>query len=459
MSKRLHARASAVAPTSLHGRRMYAPTPQLQAASAILTQAFARRIGDAINERAHGARHGLCKTGSALKIDRHRNTARTSRSAPLLRSFWLTAFDGAEHLAGVATTRDAIDVTEYARRVDADYAAACEAGIACVRETIDWRRAERAHDYDFETVRIRSARARRADLQILWTLCRSSWPDDVDIASPAAIERFARFARAAACAIAEADDAAAPVYTPVEEISFLAWALAETSLFGTPRNELRGRAPDVQRILVRAALAACDAVLAIEPRAQFLHTEPMLHAPVPAAARSASVATIHCEPWDMLTGRLEPQLGGHSRYVNLLGVHYHHGHRGWRGTVEREDPSSSGTGFARLLADVHARYALPIVVAETSAATGARVAWMRDFGRELGDALESGIPVAGACVCRAVERPAWEDPRLWRGRRLWDALLREDFSHVPDSAYGQALRDVQAQIDPLLAAANRRHWP
>ena len=49
----------------------------------------------------------------------------------------LTAFEGAEHLPVVRTTRDAIDVTAYAWRVDADYAAACEAGIACVRETID----------------------------------------------------------------------------------------------------------------------------------------------------------------------------------------------------------------------------------------------------------------------------------------------------------------------------------
>jgi hypothetical protein len=42
---------------------------------------------------------------------RHRNAGRTRRSAPLLRSFWLTAFEGAEHLAVVRTTRDAIDVT------------------------------------------------------------------------------------------------------------------------------------------------------------------------------------------------------------------------------------------------------------------------------------------------------------------------------------------------------------
>jgi hypothetical protein len=253
----------------------------------------------------------------------------------------LTGFDGAEHLAGVPTTRDAIDLAAYATRVDTDYAAACEAGIACA--------------LPFEL-------AGRHRL------------------------RFARD-----------DRALRPLRAPV------------------------------------------------------------LYSPVPGDAGGASVATLRREPWDMLTGRLEPQLGGHSRYVNLLGVHCHQGHRGWRGTVERAGENGSGIGLARLLADVHARHALPIVVAETSAAAGSRVAWMRDFGRELCEAIESGIPVLGACLCRAVEQPAWEDPRLWRGRRLWDALLRNDVSQVPDSAYAQALRDVQSRVDSLLAPASRRY--
>jgi UDP-galactopyranose mutase len=366
----------------------------------------------------------------------------------------MTGFDGAGHLAGVPTTRDAIDIAAYGRCVDADDAAAREAGIACVREAIDWRCAERADAYDFATLRIRIAIARQAGVQIAWTLCHSSWPDDVDFASPATIERFAR---AAAVAIADADGAHAPPYTPVSEISFLACALAETSLFGPPREALRERAPQLQRALVQAALAACDAILAVDPRARFLHTEPVLHAPVPGDAAGASEPTVRQEPWDTLTGRLEPQLGGHPRYVDAIGVRFHQGHRGRRRTVERGAESTAGIGLARLLADVHARHGQPIIVAETSAGGSARAVWMRDFGRELCEALESGIPVIGACLCRVAERPAWEDPRLWRARRLWDALLRSDTSPVVDSAYAQALRDVQARVDPLLAPANRRY--
>jgi hypothetical protein len=73
-------------------------------------------------------------------------------------------------------------------------------------------------------------------------------------------------------------------------------------------------------------------------------------------------------------------------------------------------------------------------------------------------ALEHGVPVLGACLCRAVERPAWEDPRYWRGRRLWDVLLHpgDDAPRVPDSAYEQALRDLRARIDPLLAQSPHR---
>src|SRR5689334_16931379 len=91
---------------------------------------------------------------SALRVDRHRDVGRAGGRSPILRSFWMTGFDGAGHLAGVPTTRDAIDTAAYRQRVDADYAAAREAGIACVLEAIDWRRAERADAYDFETLRI-----------------------------------------------------------------------------------------------------------------------------------------------------------------------------------------------------------------------------------------------------------------------------------------------------------------
>lgn len=391
--------------------------------------------------------------------DRHRATRRTAR-APMFRSFWMTGFDGTDHVSGPGAAREA-DATRYRQRIDADYRAARDAGIACVRESVGWRSAARDGAFDFETVGVRADCARRAGLQVVWTLCHAGWPDDIDVCTTAFVERFRRYARAVARTLAAGGSEEPPVYAPVNEISFLSWALAETGLVCPQRNDLRNRSYELKQQLVRAAIAACDAILEVDPRARFLHSEAAMPRG-PDGVRDARARDIQFEAWDMLAGRLEPQLGGHPRYLDVAGVHCHHTHQ-WRPrTADLVAPSSrAGSRIAlhRLLADVHARYDCPLVVSETNRVTATRGEWLRELGDEIGMALEHGVPVLGACLCRAVERPAWEDPRCWRGRRLWDALLApgDTAPRVPNSAYEQTLRDLKARIDPLLARSSHRY--
>jgi UDP-galactopyranose mutase len=108
----------------------------------------------------------------------------------LFRSFWMTGFDGADHMEKV----DATDGSQYWWRVEADYRAVRDAGIACVRESIDWRRASRGDGFDFSTVALRANCARRAGLQIVWTLCHAGGPGDLDVRSSAFVDRFVAFA-------------------------------------------------------------------------------------------------------------------------------------------------------------------------------------------------------------------------------------------------------------------------
>jgi UDP-galactopyranose mutase len=408
---------------------------------------------------------------------------------PLFRSFWMTGFDGADHMSvagppqdakrpprGSAAVQpqarwehishvaalDAADASQYRRRVEADYHAVRDAGIACVRESIDWRRVSRGDRFDFSTVAVRAECARRAGLQIAWTLCNGGAPDGIDMRSGAFVDRFAIFARAAARMIGQSKGVGAPVYMPVNEIAFQSWALAETGLFHEQRSELRNRGHELLRQLVRAALAACDAILEVVPQARFVHVEPIV-----STRLSGSDARIggdsQFEVWDMLSGRLEPELGGHPRYLDVVGVHHHHSIPSWRGAAPGGAIAADVSRFMlhQLLADIHARYGRPIVVCETNHESAARAAWLRELGDEIGEALLQGIPVQGACLCRAVARPTWEDPRYWRGRRLWDVLLQpaDDAPRASDSAYGRALRDVQARIGPLLADRHRERAP
>ena len=390
----------------------------------------------------------------------HHSATRTHERLPPFRSFWMTAFDSADHARGL---REALDLLQYRRRVEADYRAVRDAGIACVRESIDWRRAARDDRFDFTTVALRAECARRVDLQIVWTLCNAGAPEGIDVCSGAFVDRFRAFAKAAARVTTQSSDAAPPVYVPIDEISFQSFAIAETGLFGEQRRELHLRGRDVMRQLVRATLAACDAILEVEPRARFLHTEPVVNAPR-AGTEDSRERNRQFDVWDMLAGRLDRELGGHPRYLDIAGIHHHYIDPRWRGAAAPDGTiAGDATRFAlhRLLEEVHARYGRPLVVCETNHVSAVRATWLRELGDEIGEALMRGIPVLGACLCRAVERPTWEDPRYWRGRRLWDRLLQsdDDSPRVPDSAYGRALRDVQARIDPLLVDPQRRHSP
>lgn len=389
-------------------------------------------------------------------------TARRGARTPMLRSFWMAGFDGTDHLDGLRTSREMPDAAAYRRRVEADYRGVRDAGILCVRESISWRSADHGEGFDFASAIQRAQCAQAAGLQVVWTLCHAGWPEDLDFVAPAFVDRFRRYAKAAARALAPYAGAEPAVYTPVNEISFLSFALSETSLFGPQRGDLRHRGYDVKRQLVRAALAACDAILEVDPRACFLHRDAAMIC-APDGVADGDLRSVQFEAWDMLVGQLEPQLGGHARYLDAAGVHCHHTGHWRRASPEppRASPALRPASLSRLLEDVHARYRCPVVVSETNRAGSGRAEWLREFGAEIGEALERGVPVTGACLCRVVERPAWEDPRYWRGRRLWDVLLHagDELPRVPNSAYERALRDVKARIDPLLPIGVTRCSP
>ena len=67
--------------------------------------------------------------------------------------------------------------------------------------------------------------ATAAGVQVVWDLCHYGWPDDIDIWSPEFVDRFAAFAAAAARVVRDETDGV-PFYSPVNEISYWAWAVA-----------------------------------------------------------------------------------------------------------------------------------------------------------------------------------------------------------------------------------------
>ena len=64
-----------------------------------------------------------------------------------------------------------------------------------------------------------------------------------------------------------------------------------------------------------------------------------------------------------------------------------------------------------LLAEVNARYAKPIFIAETGCEGTFRPAWLRFVADEVAAARAAQVPVEGICLYPVLDHPGWDDGR------------------------------------------------
>ena len=351
----------------------------------------------------------------------------------LLDSFWIAGFESSCHRLSDGRRLDLVASTRHDRFAAADYRRLREAGIATARDGTGWPCASRDRTLDAFLQRIRAARD--AGVQVIWDLCHYGWPDGIDIWKPAFVRALADYARAVARLVAAETDEPA-IYTPINEISFWSWAGGEV---GCLNPFARGRGFELKAQLARAAIAACEAVLAVDSRSRFLHAEPIIHiAADPARPHQRDAAERHrlaqYESFDMIAGRLWPQLGGEERLVDLVGVNYYPKNQ-WildGPTIHRGEPLHRP--FRDLLAEVHARYGRPLVLAETGAEGDERAPWLAHVGAEVRAAMRAGVPVEGICLYPILDYPGWDDDR-----------------HCPTGLWGYADAEGRRELDRPLA--------
>ncbi len=350
-------------------------------------------------------------------------------------------FEGADHVNGAGVALDMAASSGHFDRLDEDHANAAARGFGAVRESIGWRLAEPVPGrFDLARALRIAESAERHGLQVVWTLMHYGTPPDLDLFDNALVPRFAAFAAAVARALGPRS-ARAPVYNLVNEIGFLAWAVSATNLMhpyrGDP-DDAGGRSAasgyEVKRRLVRAVLAGIAAVRAVDPRARFLHVEPVVHVTAPRdrpdlEAEAQRVGAYQWQAWDLIEGRLEPGLGGHRDALDMIGVnHYHSGQ--WEVGSElrlrwhERDPRRRP--MAELLRGVWTRYRRPLIVAETSHVGIGRADWLHDIAGEVRAARRTGVPVEGICLYPLVDRPDWNDPDHWHRSGLWDVAAPSD---------------------------------
>ncbi len=391
------------------------------------------------------------------RIDRVRTAAcidsKTGTSP--YRSFWQAGFEGADHTNGSGRSLCLNTLTGHIERADEDFSAANRMGLRTVRESLSWRRVERGGNYDFTHVDRLLDYARMRDVQVLWTLCHYGLPDGLDIFDPRFGARLASYCGAFARHLrARGDDGEARVYTPINEISFLTWAVCETGLMHPHLGNRKNDGYALKKSLARAAILAIDAIRAEDPGARILMVDPLIHIVPGCDADSESAAAIsdhQFQAWDMIAGRLEPSLGGSPTHLDLVGLNYYP----WNQWLYGSDATLEWPQDARrrslsmLLHDVYARYGRPITISETSHCGDARGEWLSDIVRETAIAMANDIPVQGLCLYPALNRPDWERPEDWHPSGLWD-VDPCTFERRLNRPYAAALTRARRRLNPVI---------
>ncbi|MEE4694884.1 family 1 glycosylhydrolase [Pseudomonas alliivorans] len=331
----------------------------------------------------------------------------------LFKSFFMGGFECSTHRRRDGKRLDLLYSTGHAQWPGKDFEAMENCAIRTVRSGLRWHLIEtRPGVYDWGSLLPMLRAARAQGTQVIWDLCHYGYPDDVDIWQPQFVERFARFATAAAQVIKDEGDAM-PFYSPINEISFWSWAGGDVGYFN-PGAEHRGM--ELKHQLVRASIAAIEAIRGVAPGARFIQADPLIHV-MPATRRNDEIEAAEnyrraqFEAWDLLSGRQWPGLGGRPEYLDVLGANFYphnqwifNGRRVMRGEPEYRP-------FSGMLRELFVRYGRPILVSETGAEDEQRVPWFRYVTDQVKKAVQAGVPVEGICWYPILDYPGWDDGR------------------------------------------------
>ncbi len=250
-------------------------------------------------------------------------------------------------------------------------------------------------------------------MEILLDALHFGWPDFLDVFEPAFVTSFAHFTHALARFMRTAPVVCTAI-APVNEISFLSWAGGDAA---SVNPYARGRGMELKRQLVRAAVASSEILLNELPSVRLLSPEPVIHIvgnpSIPGHdIEAAKYSSSQFEAWDMLSGRLEPELGGKPEYVDLIGTNFYERNE-WvhesKRSLPRTDPRYKP--FHQILKEVWDRYHRPMFVSETGTEDDARADWFRYVCDEVVIAIELGLPVEGICLYPILNHPGWDDDR------------------------------------------------
>ena len=373
--------------------------------------------------------------------------------AAIFPTFFMSGFECSTFLWKDRERKDYVAATGHDQHLAADYEAAMDLGIGVVREAIRWPMVDLGGGhYDWSSVRAVQDAATAAKLTPIWDLCHYGLPDGCDPFSDDCRNRFVDYCRAAAEFVTSSAEPPF-LFTPVNEITFFAAGATDLEWM---YPFAKGREDELKRALAGMAIAGAKAIRDVYADARMVHVDPIIHAVPPPdrpdladEARDEAYREAY-EGWDMLYGRLAPELGGSPEILDIVGVNAYHysqvqlGQNKERVILGPRDPRRKP--LSELLQFAWARYNRPIIIGETSGFQDNRAEWLRMTVEESLKAINAGVDLHGICLYPFVDLPDWFNQK-WAKIGIYDVADRSSFERVPYDPYIAELRRWQKLLD------------
>lgn len=379
---------------------------------------------------------------------------------PQFKSFVMGGFECAAPRIETKERIDSYTLTRHDELCREDYKLLKEAGIWTVREGFLWSEIDKGNGiYDFSRFEKMLQIGKEEGIEQMWDLNHFEYPDHLDPFKEEFVTEFARYAKKCIEVIKKYEHG--PIYIcPINEISFFSFMAGSVALWA-PYGRSAGYRFKQQ--LVRATIAAMDAIWEADKNVRFIQIDPIFRriAKEPVTIVTKATEDIFRETkfqtFDMLSGKLLPELGGHPKYVQMIGANYYIYNQEWITGEDLNDAhchemipfdSKERIPLKDMLQEVVDRYpGIPIVLTETGAHGSWRVPWWTRVLQEVDDCISANIPLLGVCAYPVIDRPDWHDMHLTNSG-LWDfAKNDKKLTRIPHEASLHLVRDYAKRMN------------
>ena len=370
-------------------------------------------------------------------------------------TFFLSGFECSTFVWKEQGRRNLIEETRHHVHAAEDYAMLRKLGIAVAREGIPWPSVDRDGKYDFSCIDPMIDAMNACQILPIWELCHYGYPDDADPFAPDFVDRFARYARAAAEYVVPRVRGPR-FFAPVNEITFFSFIGGEWG-WVAPYRTTRADRFALRLVLCRAAIAATHAIREVDPEARMIHFDPLVQVVAPRDRPDLEEAARHETyddtylAWDVIAGKRHPELGGSPEILDIVGLNnYSFGQMEYRehgphAALPPEDDRIRP--LCDLMMIPWERYGRPMLIGETSGLDRERPTWLRDVMQEALAAVDRGVDLHGVCIFPGVDMPDWHTGE-WLHNGICDLVPDgDDLRRMPDEEYIAELRRWQKLLN------------